>query len=167
LGTKIAAAIPGTTANRAKNSENILKNPSFLPKSPSPSDILSGKFSTISTPSIGGTDALSAFLAALAKNTAAIKKNTKSVQDIATENAMKELAARQKALSGSASIAIGGGGKLYGTRNAQGAIQVNVNAGAVVGSTDALIEVVKNGLETVTRRNGGSGGGRYAAMVAL
>jgi hypothetical protein len=161
LGTKIAAAIPGTTANRAKNSENILKNPSFLPKSPSPSDILSGKFSTTSTPSIGGTDALSAFLAALAKNTAAIKKNTKSVQDIATENAMKELAARQKALSGSASIAIGGGGKLYGTRNAQGGIQVNVNAGAVVGSADALVELVQTGVASAQRRSGGDfAGGR-------
>jgi hypothetical protein len=87
--------------------------------------------------------------------------------DIATENAMKELAARQKALSGSSSIAIGGGGKMYGTRNAQGAIQVHVNAGAVVGSTDALVEVVKNGLETVTRRNRGSGGGRYAEYAIL
>jgi hypothetical protein len=116
---------------------------------------------------VGETNSLSAFLDAINKNTTAVKKNTKTVFDIATENAQKELAARQKALSGSASIAIGGGGKMYGTRNAQGGIQVNVNAGAVVGSTDALIEVVKNGLETVTRRNGGSGGGRYAAMVAL
>jgi hypothetical protein len=165
LGVKIAEAIPGTKANRAKNSESILKNPSLLPKSPSPSDILSGKFSTTSTPSIGGTDALSAFLAALAKNTAAIKKNTKSVQDIATENAMKELAARQKALSGSASIAIGGGGKIYSTRNDAGKIDVNVYAGNVVGSADALIEAVQTGLQTANRRNGGGGGGPGSMLI--
>jgi hypothetical protein len=166
IGGGIAGLIPGTKANRLKNS---VKAFGTSPMSPSPSDLLSGKFAGGSAPSIGGTDALSAFLDALNKNTTAVKKNTKTVFDIATENAQKELAARQKALSGSASIAIGGGGKMYGTRNAQGGIQVNVNAGAVVGSTDALIEVVKNGLETVTRRNGGGGpgGSRYAAMVAL
>jgi hypothetical protein len=103
---------------------------------------------------IGGTDSLSAFLAAINKNTIATTKNTKSVMDIATQNAMNELAKRQKALSGGSSIAIGGGSKIYGTRNDQGAINVNVSAGAVVGSTDALIEIVKDGLETVTRRNG-------------
>jgi hypothetical protein len=43
---------------------------------------------------------------------------------------------------------------------------VIVNAGAVVGSTDALVEVVKNGLEATGRRNGGTGGvNRYAASV--
>jgi hypothetical protein len=91
---------------------------------------------------------------ALNKNTTATIKNTKSIMDIATQNAMAELAKRQKALSGGSSIAIGGGSKIYGTRNDQGAINVNVSAGAVVGSTDALIEIVKDGLETVTRRNG-------------
>lgn len=98
---------------------------------------------------------------ALDKNTIATIKNTKSIMDIATANAMKELAARQKALSGGSSIAIGGGSKIYGTRNASGNIQVNVNAGAVIGSTDALIEVVKNGLENSSKRNG-NGRGRLA-----
>jgi hypothetical protein len=103
---------------------------------------------------------------ALNKNTTATIKNTKSVMDIATQNAMAELAKRQKALSGGSSIAIGGGSKIYGTRNEQGAINVIVNAGAVVGSTDALVEVVKNGLEATGRRNGGTGGvNRYAASV--
>ena len=105
---------------------------------------------------------------ALDKNTIATIKNTKSVMDIATQNAMAELAKRQKALSGGSSIAIGGGSKIYGTRNEQGAINVIVNAGAVVGSTDALVEVVKNGLETAGRRNGGTGGvDRYAARAIL
>jgi hypothetical protein len=103
---------------------------------------------------------------ALVKNTFALNKNTKSIMDIATQNAMNELAKRQKALSGGSSIAIGGGSKIYGTRNEQGAINVIVNAGAVVGSTDALVEVVKNGLEATGRRNGGTGGvNRYAASV--
>jgi hypothetical protein len=168
LGDKIAESIPGTTANRLKNSESVLKNPSFLPKSPSPSDLLSGRFSTASTPSIGGTDALSAFLAALAKNTAAIKKNTKTAFDIATENAMKELSARQKALSGSASIAIGSGGKLYGARDANGKIIVNVNAGNVIGSSDALITAVQTGLQTANRRNGRGGGvGQFGTYVIV
>jgi hypothetical protein len=96
-----------------------------------------------------------AWLAALNKNTTATVKNTKSVMDIATENAMKELAARQKALSGSASIAIGGGGKIYSTRNDAGKIDVNVYAGNVVGSADALIQVVQQGLQATGRRNGG------------
>lgn len=166
LGVKIAEAIPGTKANRAKNSEEILKNPSLLPKSPSPSDLLSGRFSTTSTPSIGGTDALSAFLDALNKNTAAVKKNTKTAFDIATENAMKELAARQKALSGSASIAIGGGGKLYGARDANGKIIVNVNnAGSVVTNEDLVTSIV-NGIQRTTRRSFGGGGGRFD-LVAL
>jgi hypothetical protein len=85
--------------------------------------------------------------------------------DIATENAMKELAARQKALSGSASIAIGGGGKIYGTRNDQGKISVNVYAGNVVGSADALIEAVQTGLQTANRRNGGGGGGPGSMLI--
>ena len=105
-------------------------------------------------------------ITALYKNTAAVTKNTKSIMDIATENAMKELANRQKALSGSASIAIGGGSQIYGARTAQGVVNVTVNAGAVVGSTDALVEVVKNGLETAGRRNGNAGGvGRYSTMA--
>ena len=114
---------------------------------------------------IGGTDALSAFLAALNKNTVATNKNTKSVMDIATENAMKELAARQKALSGGSSIAIGGGSKIYGTRNDQGAVNVTVNAGNVVGSADALIEVVKNGLVNSRKRNGNGRGALAPEML--
>jgi hypothetical protein len=157
LGAKLAELTPGTTAYKqkaaAKAQDKIFGNNN--PKSPSPSDILSGKFATGSTPSIGGTDALAAFLAALNANTAATKKNTKTVFDIATENAMKELAARQKALSGSASIAIGGGGKIYSTRNNAGKIDVNVYAGNVVGSADALIELVQTGVASAQRRSGG------------
>lgn len=159
LGGGIAGLIPGTKANRLKNSVGAFKT---SPMSPSPSDLISGKFNTSSTSSISGTtDALKAFLDALNKNTNAVKKNTKTVFDIATENAQKELAARQKALSGSASIAIGGGGKVYGPRDSSGKIVVNVSAGNVIGSTDALIETVQNGIASAQRRSGGTfAGGR-------
>jgi len=113
----------------------------------------------------GADKTLEEFLKALNKNTTATNKNTKSVMDIATENAMKELAARQKALSGSSSIAIGGGGKIYSTRNAAGKIDVNVYAGNVVGSADALIEAVETGLQTARRRNGGGGGGPGSMLI--
>jgi len=162
VGTAVAAlAAVGATALVTKNLFDIVKGKSAIPGSTGGGAV--GNYSMSAnrvyenpSPTIGSTDALSAWLAALNKNTVATNKNTKSVMDIATENAMKELAARQKALSGGSSIAIGGGSKIYGARNASGNIQVNVNAGSVVGSTDQLIEVVKNGLETVTRRNGGS-----------
>jgi hypothetical protein len=155
LGTRIAEAIPGTTANRAKNAEEILKNPSLLPKSPSPSDLLSGRFSTSSTPSIGGTDALSAFLAALAKNTAAIKKNTKTQQDLITDEAVRQNLARQKALSGSTSLAVGQGRKLY---MPQSGVNVIVNNGGSVISNEDLVTSIVNGIERTTRRSFGTVG---------
>jgi hypothetical protein len=92
---------------------------------------------------------------AIKNNTVATIKNTKSVMDIATENAMKELAARQKALSGSASISIGGGGKIYSTRNAAGKIDVSVYAQNVVSTADDLVQAVQSGLQATGRRNGG------------
>jgi hypothetical protein len=155
LGTKIAAAIPGTKANRAKNLENVLKNPSFLPKSPSPSDLLSGRFSTSSTPSISDTDALSAFLAALAKNTAAIKKNTKTEQDKITAEAVRQNLARQKSLSGSTALAVGQGGKLYMPKSGVNVI-VN-NAGSVI-TQENLVTSIVNGIERTTRRSFGTAG---------
>jgi len=108
------------------------------------------------TKTIGGNDAYNAFLAALNKNTVATKKNTKSVMDIATANAMKELAARQKALSGSSSIAIGGpGSKVYGT-SGNTTVIVN-NAGSVITQEDFVTSIV-NGIERTTRRSFGTVG---------
>jgi hypothetical protein len=78
--------------------------------------------------------------------------------DIATANAMKELAARQKALSGSASIAIGGGGKLYGPRDANGKIIVNVNNAGSVITQENLVTSIVNGIERTTRRSFGTVG---------
>jgi hypothetical protein len=104
----------------------------------------------------GADKTLAAFLAALNKNTTATNKNTKSVMDIATENAMKELAARQKALSGSSSIAIGGvGSKTYGARGSTTVI-VN-NAGSVI-TQENLVTSIVNGIERTTRRSFGTVG---------
>jgi hypothetical protein len=169
IGAYLAGLIPGTKANKAKNANKVLGG--NLPMSPSAGDVFGGKFGATAAPSIGGTDALSALLAALNKNTTAVKKNTKTVFDLATENAMKELAARQKALSGSASIAIGGGGKVYSTRNAAGGINVIVNAGTLIGSEDGLVRAVQLGLDAAGRRNGGGSGGmganRYATLAVV
>jgi hypothetical protein len=121
------------------------------------------------TPSIGATkttDTLAAFLAALNKNTTATVKNTKSVMDQATESAMKQLAARQAALSGSASIAIGGSGaKAFSTRNSNGGMNVVVNG--VIGSPDEVVRVVQDGIANSSRRNGRSGGGGRMAPLVL
>jgi len=95
---------------------------------------------------------------AITKNTTATIKNTKSIMDLATENAMKELAARQKALSGSASIAIGGGGRLYGPRDANGKIIVNVNNAGSVITQENLVTSIVNGIERTTRRSFGTVG---------
>ena len=152
IGTYLAGLIPGSKANRLKNSVGAFGT---SPMSPSPTDLISGKFGATSTPSIGGTDALKAFFDALNKNTNAVKKNTKTVFDIATENAQKELAARQKALSGSASIAIGGGGKTYGTRG--GTTVIVNNAGSVI-SNENLVTSIVNGIERTTRRSFGTVG---------
>ena len=153
IGTSLAGLIPGSKANRLKNS---VKAFGTSPMSPSPTDLISGKFGATSTPSIGGTDALKAFFDALNKNTNAVKKNTKTVFDIATENAQKELAARQRALSGSASIAIGGAGsKTYGTRG--GTTVIVNNAGSVI-SNENLVTSIVNGIERTTRRSFGTVG---------
>ena len=158
---------PGEKARaKARTAAGVMG--SNLPMSPSAMDVMNGVKGSGATGGSSSGNALKAFLDALNKNTTAVKKNTKTAFDIATENAMKELAARQKALSGSASIAIGGGGKVYGTRNDSGKIQVNVNAGNVIGSADALIEAVQNGLETANRRNGRGGAvGRFGTMVTV
>jgi hypothetical protein len=169
IGKKLAEMTPGTTAYKekaakeqamikAKAQDKLMRGNN--PMSPSATDLLNG-FAKKST----GKDP---FAEALDDNTTAVKKNTKSIMDVATENAMKELAARQKALSGSASIAIGGGGKIYSVRDSKGNINVNLYAGNVVGSADDLIQTVQAGLEVAKRRSGGGpGSNRYAAMVAV
>ena len=104
---------------------------------------------------ISSNDAFSAFLNSLNKNTTAIKKNTKSIIDIATENARKELAARQAKLSGSSSIAIGGvGSKPYGTDSG---LTVNVYPQGNVLTEADLITSIQNGIERNFYRKFGVG----------
>lgn len=81
-------------------------------------------------------------------------ETTADIEKLATANAIRANLNRQKALSGSRTIGVGGGSKLYMPKSG---VNVVVNAGNVVGSKDALIEMVKDGLETLYRRRGGSG----------
>lgn len=166
VGTAVTAlAAVGATALVTKNLFDLASGKNTPARPTTRGSRVQTDFSAATTgANVAGASPLDALLAALNKNTTATVKNTKSVMDIATENAMKELAARQKALSGSASISIGGGGKIYSTRNNQGKIDVNVYAGNVVGSADALIEAVQTGLATANRRNG-SGGGRFDLQI--
>jgi hypothetical protein len=167
VGTAVTAlAAVGATALVTKNLFDLASGKNTPARPTTRGSRVQTDFSAATTgANIAGTSPLDALLGALNANTTATKKNTKSVMDIATENAMKELAARQKALSGSASIAIGGGGKIYSTRNNAGKIDVNVYAGNVVGSADALIEAVQTGLQTANRRNGNFGSGKYDLQI--
>lgn len=155
---------PGEKARaKAKTAQQVLG--SNFPMSPSASDVAAGiKAKTVTVPP--KNNVVDSLIDAITENTKTIKKKT--AFDIATENAVKANLARQKALSGSTSLAIGEGGKIYGPRNDAGKIVVNVSAGNVVGSADALIETVQTGLETANRRNGRGGGvGRYGTMLIV
>ena len=155
---------PGEKARaKAKTAQQVLG--SNFPMSPGASDVAAGiKAKTVTVPP--KNNVVDSLIDAITENTKTIKKKT--AFDIATENAVKANLARQKALSGSTSLAIGEGGKIYGPRNDAGKIVVNVSAGNVVGSTDALIETVQNGLETASRRNGRGGGvGRFGTSVIV
>lgn len=148
---------PGEKARaKAKTAQQVLS--SNFPMSPGASDVAAGvKAKTVTVPP--KNNVVDNLIDAINENTKTIKKKT--AFDIATENAVKANLARQKALSGSTSLAIGEGGKIYGPRDANGKIVVNVSAGNVIGSTDALIETVQNGIASAQRRSGGTfAGGR-------
>ena len=150
---------PGEKARaKAKTAAGIFSNSAYSPMSPGASDVAAGiKAKTVTVPP--KNNAVDNLIDAINENTKTIKKKT--AFDIATENAVKANLARQKALSGSTSLAIGEGGKIYGPRDANGKIVVNVSAGNVIGSTDALIETVQNGIASAQRRSGGlTAGGR-------
>lgn len=148
---------PGEKARaKAKTAQQVLG--SNFPMSPGASDVAAGiKAKSVTPPP--KNNVVDNLIDAINENTKTIKKKT--AFDIATENAVKANLARQKALSGSTSLAIGEGGKIYGPRDANGKIVVNVSAGNVIGSTDALIETVQNGIASAQRRSGGTfAGGR-------
>jgi hypothetical protein len=96
---------------------------------------------------------LADYLKALLKNTGALNKNTKTQADLITAEAVRLNLAKQAAISGSSSIAIGGiGSKPYGNTT----VVVN-NAGSVISNNDLITSIV-NGLERTNRRSFGTVG---------
>jgi hypothetical protein len=96
------------------------------------------------------TDGLEKFTNGLNTATKAAKK---SVDQLINEAAAKKNLERQKMLSGSTSLAIGQGGKLYGAGSGRNVI-VNV-AGSVTTEGD-LITAIANGLQRTSRRSLGN-----------
>ena len=82
--------------------------------------------------------------------TAAAKK---SLDQLINEAAAKKNLERQKMLSGSTSLAVGQGGKLYGAGSGRNVI-VNV-AGSVTTEGD-LVTAIANGLSRTSRRSLGN-----------
>ena len=64
-------------------------------------------------------------------------------------------------LSGSTSLAIGEGNKLYGANSGRNVV---VNVAGSVSTQDDLITAIANGLERTTRRSFGSGGGKFGLV---
>ena len=79
-----------------------------------------------------------------------------------TEAAAKKNLERQKMLSGSTSLAIGQGGKLYGANSGRNIV---VNVAGSVTTQDDLITAITNGLERTSRRSFGSGGGKFGLVT--
>lgn len=152
LGTQIAAAIPGTKANKAKNAAKILGG--NLPMSPSASDVMNGFGQGKGTiPTVNNE--LQAFIDALNAANKSLK-TAKTLQDELNKKAMAFNLAKQAQLSGSSTIAIGAAGsKAYGSRGST-TVVVN-NAGSVVTGEDLVTSIV-NGIERTTRRSFGTTG---------
>ena len=104
--------------------------------------------------------ALDKFLAGLTGNTKALK-TAKTMQDKINAEAVRQNLARQAKLSGSSTIAIGGGGKLY---MPQSGVNVVVNNAGSVVSSENLVTSIVDGIEKVRRRGGG---GRFTEQVLL
>jgi len=111
------------------------------------------------TPYSPVTNALSNFTTGLDKATAATKK---SMNDEINAAAAKKNLERQKMLSGSTSLAIGQGTKLYAANSGRNIV---VNVAGSVTTQDDLITAISNGLERTSRRSFGSGGGKLIAQV--
>jgi hypothetical protein len=161
----LGAAALATVGIGAFTAKNILAG------KPEPISVqpTSGKYNSISgvlgsTSSTGTTldttnTALDKFLAGLTGNTKALKV-AKTMQDKINAEAVKQNLARQAKLSGSSTIAIGGGSKLY-MPNSGVNVVVN-NAGSVV-SNENLVTSIVDGIEKVRRR----GGGRFIEQATL
>jgi hypothetical protein len=107
----------------------------------------------ITNPFGSAIDGLEEFTKGLNNATAAAKK---SVDQLINEAAAKKNLERQKMLSGSTSLAVGQGGKLYMSGSGRNII-VNV-AGSVTTEGD-LVTKLADGLSRTNRRSFGSAGG--------
>lgn len=110
------------------------------------------------TPFSPVTNSLNNFKNGLDKASAATKK---SMNDEINAAAAKKNLERQKMLSGSTSLAIGEGNKLYGANSGRNVV---VNVAGSVSTQDDLITAIANGLERTTRRSFGSGGGKFGLV---
>ena len=100
---------------------------------------------------------------ALKNFTNGLEAATKAQKDkLINEAAAKKNLERQKMLSGSTSLAIGQGTKLYAANSGRNVI---VNVAGSVSTQDDLITAIANGLERTSRRSFGSGGGKLNAQV--
>jgi len=100
---------------------------------------------------------------ALKNFTTGLEAATKAQKDkLINEAAAKKNLERQKMLSGSTSLAIGQGSKLYMPNSGR---NVNVYVAGSVSTQDDLITAIANGLERTSRRSFGSGGGKLNAQV--
>jgi hypothetical protein len=104
------------------------------------------------TPYSPVTSALDNFTTGLNKATAATKK---SMNDEINAAAAKKNLERQKMLSGSTSLAIGQGGKLYAANSGRNVI---VNVAGSVSTQEDLVTSIVNGIERTTRRSFGTTG---------
>lgn len=153
LGTQIAAAIPGTKANKAKNAGKVIGG--NFPMSPGASDVMFGNVKGTTGGIPKANSELQAFIDALNAANKSLK-TAKTLQDKINAEAVRQNLARQAKLSGSSTIAIGAAGsKAYGTRGST-TVVVN-NAGSVVTNEDLVTSIV-NGIERTTRRSFGTTG---------
>jgi hypothetical protein len=161
VGAAIANALATGGANLALGTAAIAAASGYLyfsqggdakiptPK-PNPGGPYAGRKDFDTTPLTPATSALERFTNSLNSATAAAKK---SKDQLINEAAAKKNLERQKMLSGSTSLAVGQGGKLYGAGSGRNVI-VNV-AGSVTTEGD-LITAIANGLSRTSRRSLGN-----------
>jgi hypothetical protein len=156
VGTAVTAlAAVGATALVTKNLFDMINGKDSGGSAASSS---SGKYSSISgvlggTSSTGGTldtanSSLDKFIAGLNGATKSTKAS-KIMQDKINAEAVRQNLARQAKLSGSSTIAIGGGSKLY---MPQSGVNVVVNNAGSVVSNENLVTSIVDGISKVRRR---------------
>ena len=163
----VALAGIGATGLVTKNLFDMMKGKNTASTSGTSA---SGKYSSISgvlgsTASTGTTldttnTALEKFIASL-NGASKATKTAKTMQDKINAEAVRQNLARQAKLSGSSTIAIGGGGKLY---MPQSGVNVVVNNAGSVVSNENLVTSIVDGIEKVRRRGGSN---RFTEQVML